>query len=215
MVRWQALLIVLVLMGGATAASAQDIGAGPGTLEIGFIPGGGTFYVGGDGNTEVDFNTYDLGASLSWYLTRLFGVEGEAAFGLGIAQDVTAKNKFYEHIHVPHTFNLSGNAMVYPAGADRLFPPYVTAGVGMLTLRTRGAATTTLGLTDTERFVATNFGGGVKLLRGGTGLGTWGIRFDYRVFLIGSDEDADPFFANQENRTGHRIYLGFNWIAKR
>jgi hypothetical protein len=215
MVRGQALLVALIVLCGGTAASAQDIGAGAGTLEAGFFPGGGTFFVGGDDDEEVDFNTYNVGGFVSWYLNRLAAVEGEGSFGIGIAQDVIARNRFFEHIHVPHTFSFSGNVLVFPAGADRRLAPYVTGGVGVLSLRERGAATRTLGFTQPEGFFATNFGGGAKLFRGGTGLASWGVRFDYRIFLVGSRDDAAPFFANRERRKGHRVYLGFQYIVRR
>jgi hypothetical protein len=213
MVRCQALFVTLVLLCGSAVASAQDAGAGK--LEAGFFPGGATFYRGGDDNVEVDFNTYNFGGYVSWYLNRLLAVEGEGSYGIGIAQDVTVRNRFFEHIHVPNTLSANANIVVFPAGADRLLAPYVTGGVGMLSLRTRGAATTTLGMPDPETFVASNFGGGVKLLRGGSGLGSWGIRADYRLLSVGSRDDAAPFFASTKRRMGHRIYFGIQYTVAR
>src|SRR5688572_1837528 len=98
MVRCQALAIALVLMFGVSVASAQDTGdAGAGKVEVGFFPGGGTFFVGGDGVDEANFNTYNFGGNVAWYLSRLIAVEGEGSWGLGIAQDVTIDNREFEH----------------------------------------------------------------------------------------------------------------------
>jgi hypothetical protein len=208
-------LVVLALLCGAKAVSAQTSDAGAGRLEAGFFPFGAALYVGGNGDEEVDFNTYNFGGQVSWYLNRLLAVEGEGSFGLGIAQDVTADNRFFEHIHVPHTFGFNGNVVVFPTGSDKRLPFYVTGGVGVLSLLERGAATQTLGLTKRESFFATNFGGGIKLFRGGSGLASWGVRADYRIFLVNSDDSADPFFASTESRTGHRFYFGFQYQVLR
>ena len=211
MVRGQAVLVALVLLCGATAAPAQPPDTGAGKFEAGFFPFGAALYVGGNDDDEVNFNTYDFGGYASWYFSRLVALEGEGAFGLGIAQDIIAGNRFFEHIHVPHTLGFSGNVVVFPTGSDRRLAAYVTGGVGVLSLLERGAATETLGLTKPESFLATNFGGGAKLFRGGSGLASWGVRFDYRIVLVNRDESADPFFASTKTRTGHRFYLGFQY----
>src|SRR5687767_3189620 len=139
MVRGQVLFSLLLCLGGSAAASAQESSVGAGSLEAGFFPGGGTFYVGGDDNLEVNFNTYNLGGFVSWYFNRIVAIEGEGGFGIGMAQDVTARNRVLRHIHVPHTFSLNGNVVVFPTGANRLLASYVTGGVGGLSLRERGA----------------------------------------------------------------------------
>ena len=211
MVRSQAVLVALLLLCGATAAPAQSSDIGAGRLEAGFFPFGAALYVGGNDDDEVNFNTYNFGGHATWYFNRLAAVEGEGSLGLGIAQDIIAGNRFFEHIHVPHTFGFSGNVVVFPTGSDRQLAAYLTGGVGVLSLLERGAATQTLGLTGPESFLATNFGGGAKLFRGGTGLASWGVRFDYRIFLVNSDESADPFFASTETRIGHRFYMGFQY----
>ena len=60
MTRSRALLIALVLVAGCAVASAQE-GPGAGKLEVGGWPGGGVILVGGDDNTEVNFNNYGYG----------------------------------------------------------------------------------------------------------------------------------------------------------
>ena len=82
-------------------ASAQSA-VGPGKLEIGVFPLGGTFFVGGDDNKEVDFNVYSFGANMSYYVTGRAAVEGEFGVGLGLAQDVVFNNKTVSHDQMPH-----------------------------------------------------------------------------------------------------------------
>ena len=64
-------LILVALAASSAVASAQETGApGAGKLEIGGFPGGGLWLVGGDDNTEVNFNNYNFGGGATWYLTR-------------------------------------------------------------------------------------------------------------------------------------------------
>jgi hypothetical protein len=206
------LLAVVVLLCGSAVASAQ--GSGAGKLEAGFFPGGGTFFVGGDDDLEVNFNTYNAGGSLSWYLQRLLAVEGEIGFGIGLAQDVTYRNRIVRHVQVPGTVNFNGNVVVFPMGSDRLIASYVTGGAGVLTLQNR-VSTRQFGLTESESFLATNVGGGLKILRAGTGLKQWGARIDYRLYSVNSKDDTVAFFAKSKTRLGHRIYVGFLYTVMR
>jgi hypothetical protein len=85
---------------------------------------------------------------------------------------------------------------------DRALVPYVTGGLGGVTLSPRGEAEM-LGVNDYKTFLAGNFGGGVK----------WfatphvGFRGDYRLFVVKDNESAPLFFGN-ETRYGHRAQGG-------
>ena len=76
--------------------------------------------------------------------------------------------------------------------------PYVTGGVGGLTLFDRRA----LVIDDAETFLTGNVGGGVNWYAG-----RWGLRGDYRFITVQSKDDAPAFFG-QETRYGHRVYGG-------
>ena len=76
--------------------------------------------------------------------------------------------------------------------------PYVTGGVGGLTLFERRA----LVVDDAETFLTGNVGGGVNWYAG-----RWGLRGDYRFIAVQSKDDAPAFFG-QETRYGHRVYGG-------
>lgn len=206
-------LAILVLLCSNAVASAQE-SAGAGKMEAGFFPGGGTFFVGGDDNLEANFNVYNGGGWFGYNVNRILGIEAEGGFGIGMAQDVNYKNRLIKHNPVPTTVNVNANALVYPAGSDRQLAPYVTGGVGSLMLRSRWS-TPQFGLEGSESFVASNFGGGVKLYRAGTGLASWGARLDYRLFSVNSSDSAAPFFARSKRRMGHRIYVGFLYTITR
>ena len=137
MMRCTATLAVLVLLSGGSVASAQESEAGAGKLEMGFFPGGGMIFVGGDDNLEVNFNTYDAGGWVTFHLNRLIAVEGEGSFGIGLAQDINYQNRIVKHVQTPGTMNVAGNIVVFPAGSDRLYAGYVTGGAGLLNLRSR------------------------------------------------------------------------------
>ena len=93
--------------------------------------------------------------------------------------------------------NYSGNLVVSaPTGTSVV--PYVTGGIGGLTLFERRPLT----VDQTETFLTSNVGGGVKWYAG-----RWGLRGDYRFIAVQSKDDA-PVFFGRENRYGHRVYGG-------
>jgi hypothetical protein len=211
MTRNRVLLAAVVLVAGCAVASAQEPGAGK--LEVGGWPGGGIFFTGGDDQYEVNFNTWAYGGDLSYYLTPLVGVEAELSYGLGLAQGVNYKGKEVFHVQVPNTLQTSANLILYPGGTQGTLVPYVTGGVGLLTLISRDS-TKQFGLTSAESFMAENVGGGVKIFRSGDAQ-NWGFRVDYRFILINSKSGAVPFFAQSTSRRGQRVYIGMLYTMTR
>jgi len=208
-------LMLVALVASGAVASAQESGPlGAGQLEIGGFPGGGLWLVGGDDNTEVDFNNYDFGGGATWYLGPKVALEVEAAFGLGISQNVNYKSQEVHRIQMPHTLTTGGNIVFFPAGSARRLAGYVTGGVGSLTLYSRTASALVFGLTEQESFFTTNVGGGVKIFRRGDAA-NWGFRIDYRVLMVNSNSDAVALFAQSKRRTGHRFYIGMLYTLRR
>ena len=209
------ILAVGILLAGSALASAQETGPpGAGKIEVGGFPGGGLWLTGGDDNTEVDFNAYDFGGYASWYLHPMFAIEGEADFGLGLSQNISYQNATVYRVQMPHTLQISGDAVFFPMGTVRRVAPYVAGGVGAMTLYSRTAASRLFGLTDDENFMATNVGGGIKIFRRGDHI-NWGFRIDYRILMINEDSDAVPLFAQSKGRTGHRFYIGLLYSLSR
>jgi len=208
-------LIVAALVASSAVASAQEPGdIGAGKLEVGGFPGSGMWWVGGDDNTEVDFNTYDFGGGVTWHMNPKVAIEGEAAFGLGISQNVNYQNAEVTRIQMPHTLTTGGNLVFFPGGSKRRLAGYVTGGVGSLSIYSRTATTLVFELPDKQTFFTTNIGGGVKIFRNGDAR-NWGFRVDYRIHFVNSNSDAAEFFAQSKSRTGHRFYIGMLYTLKR
>jgi hypothetical protein len=207
--------IVAILMAASGVARAQEVGSpGAGKLEVGGFPGGGLWLGGGDDNTEVDFNNYDFGGGATWYANSRAAIEAEAAFGLGLSQNVSYRNNIVYRVQMPHTLATNGNILFFPGGSARRLAGYVTGGAGVLTLYSRTAASRFFGLTENESFVATNIGGGVKIFRREE-YRNWGFRIDYRLMMVNKKSDAVPLFAQSKRRTGQRFYIGMLYTLRR
>src|SRR5256885_11477109 len=134
----KAFLTALVLIAGCSIASAQEATIGAGKLEIGGFPGGGTFFVGGNDNNEVNFNVYTAGGGLTYYLNSKAAVEGEFTGSVGWAQDVYFHNAKVIHVQMPGVWSYTGNVQFFPTGATgKRVPFYIEAGAGLLSLQSR------------------------------------------------------------------------------
>jgi hypothetical protein len=192
-----AALITVITLGVSAPAFAQNREAsGPGVVEITIIPGGGTFFTEGKDTQGPSFGNYDLGGSVTLNFNRWVGVEGEVSGALGISQSLDFSGATQTDVKTPHLLNYSGNVIVNAAKGSVV--PYVTGGIGGLSLLERSG----LGINDTETFLTSNVGGGVKWYSG-----RWGLRGDYRFIAVQSKDDAPAFFG-QETRYGHRVYGG-------
>ena len=208
----------LVLLAGSTTVSAQEATIGAGKVEIGGFPGGGTFFVGGDDNKEVDFNVYTAGGGLTYYVTPVVAIEGEFTGSIGWAQDVFFNRAKLIHNQMPTVWSYSGNVVFFPGGtAGKQLPFYVTGGIGQVLLSPRvptkvfGYDVDTVG---TQAFLAENIGGGVKIFRGADAP-NWGFRIDYRYLFVNEKNDAPAFFAQAKSRGAHRVYVGMLYTWKR
>jgi hypothetical protein len=191
-----AVVIAVVAVIGASHAQAQEALSGPGTVVVTIIPAGGTFFTEGKNTQGQSFGNYDLGGGVEVNFNRYVGIEGEVSGALGIKQDLQLAG-ITSNVKTPNLLNYSGNLVVSAANRSSVVP-YATGGIGGLSL----FDTTALGITDTETFLTSNVGGGVKWFNG-----RWGLRGDYRFIAVRSKDDAPSFFG-QETRYGHRVYGG-------
>ena len=197
MTRWIGVLLAALAITGATAASAQETVPGPGSVVVTLIPGGATFFTEAEDNPQApSFGNYDLGAGVAVHVGRVLSVEGEVSGALGVSQSLRIGAADLD-ARTPHLLNYSGN-LVVAAPTRSSIVPYVTAGVGGMTLFERRAFV----IDDTETFLTGNVGGGVNWYAG-----RWGLRGDYRFIAVQSKDDA-PVFFGQEPRYGHRVYGG-------
>lgn len=185
-------------------ASAQEMGPGPGTVEVTLIPGGGFFFVGGD--VEHGFGNYNFGGSVTYNMTRYVGLEGEVGATVGINQALTMPS--YRPLmdgsttigldaRPPDMLTYMGNLVFSDLTYGRRLVPYGTIGIGGLTLDKRAD----LGINATETFLTGNVGAGVKWFA----TSRVGFRGDYRFIMVGSKSNSPLFFGN-EDRFGHRFY---------
>lgn len=158
------------------------------------IPGGATFFTETKDATGPSFGNYDLGGAVVANFNRYVGVEGEVSGSLGVNQNLPG---FVADTRTPSMLNYSGNLVVSAASSSSV-TPYVTGGVGGMTLFEKA----TLGINETTSFLTGNVGGGVKWHSG-----RWGLRGDYRFIAVQSKDDAPEFFG-RETRYGHRFYGG-------
>ena len=194
MTRWIAVLIAVAGLAGASQAYAQEAAPGPGVVEVSIIPAGGVFFTEATDTNEPSFGNYDLGGAVAVNFNRYVGVEGEVSGALGIEQQLEFGGLNTDR-KTPHILNYSGNVVISAPNRSQVVP-YVTAGVGGLSLFEKAS----LGINDTETFLTSNVGGGVKWYAG-----RWGLRGDYRFVGVQSKDDAPAFFG-QDTRYGHRVY---------
>jgi hypothetical protein len=187
---------------GVGAAYAQEGGAGAGRVEIGAFPGGGIVFTQSSNGNEPDFGNYAVGASLTVNVNRWIGIEGEGGGTIGIHQSFNVGSKTFTDQRSPSMWSYSGNIVVNPGGSDRAVVPYVTGGVGGLTLCPCGGVDN-LGITSYETYLTGSVGGGVKWFS----TRHFGVRGDYRFFMVKKNDTAPLFFGN-ENRYGHRVQAG-------
>lgn len=197
MTRFIPILLTVAAIGVATPVFAQDAAPGPGKVVITLIPGGATFFTEAEDNPQgPSFGHYELGGSVAVNFTRYVGLETEVSGGLGVSQSLQLGSSSRDE-RTPNLLNYSGNLVISAPNRTSLVP-YLTGGVGGLTMFEREALT----VNDAETFLTGNVGGGLAWHAG-----RWGLRGDYRFIAVKSKDDAPAFFGRDE-RYGHRVYAG-------
>jgi hypothetical protein len=196
MTRQVVVLFVSLLFGAVSHAAAQDGSGsgGPGRVEITLIPGGGTVFAENTDASAPTFGSYQVGGAVAYNFNRLFALEGEIGSSIGIKQDLDFG--YSRDVRTPDMLTYSGN-VVLSAPTGRSVVPYVTGGVGGLSLLSREG----FGINDTATLFTTNVGGGLKWYAG-----RWGLRADYRFIAVPSRDEVSAFGFGREARYGHRIY---------
>ena len=197
-------VVVAALIGVSGVAYAQEEGVGSARFEIIIDPVGGTFWTeGSEESGESDFTQYHTALSATYNIHPNFGIEGELAGDFGVEQRLSSPNlsQSIGDTKAPGSLAYSGNVVVYPWTSHRALTPFVTGGVGRLTMLDRIAGNGFM--VDNHSFFTTNVGGGVKYYWGRVG-----VRSDYRFLWASSSDDADPFFGRTDDRYGHRVTGG-------
>jgi hypothetical protein len=213
----KAFLTALVLFAGGSVVFAQETAIGAGKLEIGGFPGGGTFFVGGDHNTEPNWSVYTAGGNLTYYVNPTVAIEGEATGSVGWAQDIFFHNVKVIHSQMPQPWTFMGDLVVFPGGTTgKRAPFYVTGGAGMMGIQPR-VPDVQFGYGPSDGwkyFTAEDVGAGVKIFRA-SDAPNWGFRVDYRLLFINKKSSAPAFLAQSKSRAAHRVYIGMLYTWKR
>ena len=196
MKQWIASVVTVISLVGASPALAQESHHGAGAVIVTVIPASGTFFTEGKDTKAPSFGNYGAGASAEVRVSRYVGIEGEVIGAFGVTQNLDFTSGTVNQ-KTPNLLNYNGNVVV-SVPTRHSIEPYVTGGVGGLTLYDKPA----LGITESDTFFTGNVGGGVKWFNG-----RWGVRADYRFTAVKSKTDAPAFFG-QETRYGHRVYGG-------
>jgi opacity protein-like surface antigen len=199
MVRKVAILSGAMLFTAATVFAQENVGAG--RVEVGAIPAGGLVFLQSDDGTQPKFNNYVLGASVAGNFNRYVGLEGDLTFAVGRRQSLDFTTFSVADQKTPNLWNYNGSVIVNPWGKDKAVVPYVAAGLGGLTLM-NSPDTANIGLTTNQTYLTTNVGGGVRWFP----MPHWGLRGDYRYFMVNSVDTAPSFFALTQDRHANRVY---------
>jgi hypothetical protein len=209
---------LLVAVGVASTAAAQEIPDAPIRFAVGGTPGGGLFFTGGDGDAEANFNVYTFSTHADYYLTERVAVEGEYMFGNGWGQDIVFRNGLLIGQQTPFSHAFTGALLYYPKGSTGTrLPFYVGGGVGMMSLAAR-PTTKKIGydpdVNGSESFMISRVGVGMKIPRG-VSAPNWAFRVDYRLLFINANDGAPTFFAHDKTRTGHQVQFGIEYAFRR
>jgi outer membrane protein with beta-barrel domain len=196
-------MLLAVVLAAAPAAAAEQNAAGAGRAEWCAFPAGGVLFTRGEDAAAPQFGNYTFGTSFTWNLNSWFGLESEAGFGIGGHETVDFKSQRLAAQAMPDTIVYSGNVVFNPAGSARAVVPYVIGGAGALQVIGR-EGTETVGVVDRHTLPTGDVGGGAKwyAARG------WGVRGDYRLLVIGRDDQAPAFLGGEATRYAHRVYAG-------
>jgi len=186
----------------AATTYAQEPGTGTGRFEVGAFPGGAMFFTASEQNNGTNFGNYALGGSFTFNLNRWVGLEGEGGGAVGIRQDFTMGSTPFANQRTPNMWSYGGNVVISPGGGNRSIVPFAIGGLGGLTVCPCGDANN-LGITKYNSYLTGNVGGGLKWFSSHH----FGVRGDYRFFMV-KNNDTAPLFLSNQNRYGHRVQAG-------
>jgi hypothetical protein len=201
--RRSSLAVVLVMTFGASMAFAQEGGTGAGRFEVTAMPGGGMFFTTADTEREPEFGNYVLGGAFAYNANRWIGFEVEGGSLVGVKQSLTFNGAPLTNQRTPFMVTYTGNVLVNPWGSDRPFIPFATAGLGGLSMFDTDSVAN-LDLSARTHYLTGNVGGGLKWFAARH----WGVRGEYRLFMVDGKDTAPAFFGQENVRYAHRVAAG-------
>lgn len=191
------LFLILAILTPVIAAAQEPVGAQP--TEIGTaLFGGGLLMMRSPAGDETTHN-YMLSIAVARNVTHWIGIEGDigVAFGRHTAHEIFGVVP--SNSKTPNMLLYSGNIVYSPWRSDRHVVPYVSGGVGAISVFTgEQPGYFPLG-TDTTHLTA-SAGGGIRWFP----ILHWGLRGDYRYLGIANDTPAPA--GQAVVHSAHRVY---------
>jgi hypothetical protein len=191
-----AVTLAAVMTLGAGRTYADDTPREAGVIEVTIIPASAGFVTAKNGGPN--FGNYGFGTSVVYNINSIIGVEGHLGAMIATTSDLQF-GTLPSRTKAPNFLNYNVDAIVT---AVKLGPSaiYGAVGVGGLTMFER----TGLGVNSDTNFLAGNVGGGIKWYAPNS---RWGLRGDYRFFMVKSNAAAPAFFG-QDTRFAQSVSAG-------
>jgi hypothetical protein len=156
-------------------------------------------FLGSSFGGEFDDQTITYGGSLSWLWSRMLGAEVLAGFAPNLS--------LVENLDDTQINNYMVNViMAAPLGVDGRWQPFVSGGLGALTLSTGQDVQQALNVEADEADLGANLGLGLLAFAE-----SWGVRGDIRYFSQVGDPDADALFIDDVNFWRSNIGIAYRW----
>ena len=182
------------------AARAQD--AAQSRVEIGSaIFGGGMLWLPAATVGDPASRSYVLNAALTVNVTRWIGLEGEGAFALGSSEAVSLYGTLPSEHPTPNMFLGNGLVVYNPLGRNRRAVPYVSGGLGSLSVF-GGPETAGFALQSNTSYLTGIAGAGLRWFP----KPHWGLRADYQFLAIRNDASPAPD-GQRTVRSAHKVYF--------
>ena len=196
-----AAFVTAVFLAAAPPASAQS---SPRRVEGAVFPGNVIIFQEEAGGSPA-FNSFATFGTVTINMSDVMAIEGEFGVNLGFEQEIKFVLDAAES-RPPTMVTYSANVVAHLVSGHRSAGPFVIAGAGGLTLLERPE----LGIATSATFFTLNAGIGAKF----NVTEHWGIRAEYRLIAVVSQDDAPEFFG-RDNRFGHRVAAGITFGAGR
>jgi hypothetical protein len=188
----------VLLLINASGASAQIAAAEYGNVKNETVLSG---HIGSSFGGQLDDESLNFGGSLSWLWNSTVGAEVLAGF----APDFSVGDQGLDDTQI-NNYMVNLIAAV-PLGSNAQWQPFVSGGLGALTLSTGNDIQDVLGIGDVDE---SELGGNI-----GFGLmgfaGNWGVRGDVRYYSEMGDPGADTLFLDDVDFWRTNIGLGYRW----
>jgi hypothetical protein len=160
-----------------------------------------TGHVGSAFGGELDEESVAFGGTFSWLWRSTVGAEVMAGF----APNFSVAGRGLDDTQI-NNYMVNAIAAI-PLGVDAQWQPFVSGGIGALTLNTGDELESVLGIGDIDE---TELGGNV-----GFGLmgfaDNWGFRGDVRYFSQMGDPDTETLFLDDLDFWRANVGLGYRW----